>query len=140
MEKLFNNISITAGLLGGIIAKALGGSDTLLYCLLAVIILDYATGVLRAIMNKTLSSSIGFKGLIKKVMIFIVVACSVILSKITDNVIPIRETTIMFFVCNEIISVLENAAEFVNIPPKMKSVLLQLRNTENEEVDSNGNN
>lgn len=137
MEKLFNNVSITTGIIGGIITKLFGSSDTLLYCLLAVIILDYITGVLRAIYSKTLSSEIGFMGLIRKVMIFIVVACSVILTKITDNVIPIRETTIMFFLCNEIISLLENAAEFINIPPKLKSILLQLRDKEDKDNDNN---
>lgn len=127
MEKLFNTTSITAGILGGYLIKLLGGADTLLYCLLIAVIMDYTTGILKAIANKRLSSKVGFKGLTGKVMIFMIVACSVIISKLTEGIIPLRETTIMFFICNEIISLLENAAEFVNIPPKLREILLQLR-------------
>lgn len=133
MEKLFNNTSIFVGIIGGATAKLLGGWDTLLYCLLAVMVLDYITGVLKAVANKNLSSRIGFVGLIKKIMIFIVVACSVILTKITGDVIPLREVTVVFFSCNEMLSLLENAAEFINIPPKLKSVLLQLRDKEDKD-------
>lgn len=127
MEKLFNHFSIWAGIVGGITANLLGGFDDLLYSLLVLVVLDYITGICKAVYNKELSSHKGFKGLLGKIIIFIVVACSVIITRLTGDVIPLRETTIVFFISNELISILENAAEFTALPPCIKDILLQLR-------------
>lgn len=127
IEKLFNGVSIVVGLAGGFLCQWLGGYDVILKALIALVILDYVTGVLKAIYTKTLSSAVGFKGLIRKIVIFIVIATAVIIQMIVGDAIPLREITIIFFLCNEGISLLENASEFVPIPEKLKDTLIQLR-------------
>ena len=128
MAKLFNTISLMGGVLGGFLCKILGGYDDILRALVVLVILDYITGVLKGIVTKTLSSAVGFKGLIKKVFIFIVVATGVIVQVIVGDTIPLREMVIIFFICNEAISLLENSSEFVPIPKKLKDTLIQIRN------------
>lgn len=125
MEKLFNNISVVAGLIGGTIIGVLGGCDLLLKAIVGLVVLDYITGILKAIYTKELSSEVGFKGLLKKITIFIVIAAAYIIQGIIK--IPLREITITFFICNEGLSLLENAATFVPIPQKLKDTLIQLR-------------
>ena len=99
----------------------------MLYTIILFAILDYLTGILKAVYKKELSSEIGFKGIVKKVMIFVVIAVAVSVQRVINNAIPLREIVIVFFICNEALSILENAAEFTNIPPQLKNVLLQLR-------------
>lgn len=129
IEKLFNDVSVIVGLLGGFLSYFLGGYDTILKALIALVVLDYITGVLKAITNKKLSSAIGFYGLIRKIVIFIVVATAVIVQWVIGDTVPLREVTIVFFICNEGISLLENASQFIPIPEKLKAVLIQLRDT-----------
>lgn len=133
MMKLFNTASVVFGLVGGFICQALGGWDVILKALVALVVLDYITGVLKALSTKTLSSAVGFKGLIKKTVIFIVVATAVIIQSVIGEAVPLREITIIFFLCNEGISLLENAAEFVPIPEKLKDALIQLREKSDSE-------
>ena len=130
--KLFNGFSVAVGVAGGFLCQLLGGWDVMLKALVALVVLDYVTGVLKGIYTKTLSSEIGFKGLIRKIVIFIVVATAVIVQSIVGDSIPLREIVIMFFVCNEGISLLENASEFVPIPKKLKETLIQLRENKEE--------
>lgn len=132
IEKLFNDFSIIVSIIGGFLCSFLGGWDVILKALVVIIVLDYITGVLKAICTKTLSSEVGFKGLIRKIVIFIVVALAVIIQEVVGGHIPLREITIMFFVCNEAISLLENASEFIPIPKKLKDTLIQLREKEEE--------
>lgn len=132
LEKMFNLISIAVGFFGGIVCQLLGGWDTVLKALVCLVILDYVTGVLKGITTKTLSSAIGFKGLIKKIVVFIVVATAVIIQGVIGDAVPLREIVIVFFVCNEAISLLENASEFVPIPDKLKETLIQLRETNDD--------
>lgn len=132
MTKLFNTFSIVGGIVGGFLCDFLGGWDVILKALVALVVLDYITGVLKGIYTKTLSSSIGFKGLIRKIIIFIVVATAVIIQSVVGDAVPLREIVIIFFVCNEGISLLENASEFVPIPDKLKNTLIQLREKEDK--------
>lgn len=132
MGKFFNQLSIVGGIVGGFFCKLLGGWDTILSALVALVILDYITGVLKAIVTKTLSSTVGFKGLIKKVVIFIVVATAVVIQSVVGEAVPLREIVIVFFLCNEGISLLENASEFVPVPEKLKETLIQLRDKEDK--------
>ncbi|MEY8366082.1 phage holin family protein [Anaerovoracaceae bacterium 41-7] len=134
MERLFNNISIVTGFLGGFVCSWLGGWDVILRALVFLVVLDYATGVLKALYMRTLSSAVGFKGLLRKIMIFIVVATAVIIQGVVGNSIPLREIVIIFFICNEGISLLENASEFVPIPERLKATLIQLREKEDNHV------
>lgn len=125
--KIFNTLSIIGGVAGGFLCQWLGGWDVILKALVALVILDYITGVLKAIYTKTLSSAVGFKGLIRKIVIFIVIATAVIVQSVVGDSIPLREIVIIFFVCNEGISLLENASQFIPIPEKLKETLIQLR-------------
>lgn len=127
MGKIFNLFSIIVGFFGGIIVSLFGGWDIMLYTILLFCVLDYFTGILKAIYKKELSSEIGFKGIVKKIMVFVVIAVAYNMQKITGNMIPLREIVIVFFICNEALSILENAAEFIKIPQQLKDVLLQLR-------------
>lgn len=130
MEKMFNSISIAFGVIGGLIVSFLGGWDGLAITLVSFIVLDWITGLLKAIYNKNLSSYTGFKGIIKKVVILIVVGVAVLLE--TNMGIPaIREIVMMFFIANEGISLLENVSQMgIPFPEKLKDILIQLRNKE----------
>ncbi len=132
MTKLFNVFSVIGGVVGGFLAKYLGGYDDILRALVILVILDYVTGVLKGIYTKTLSSSIGFKGLIKKIVVFVVVATAVTVQSVISDAIPLREIVIIFFVCNEGISLLENASQFIPIPDKLRDTLIQLRDKEDK--------
>lgn len=127
MEKLFNWISIIFGLIGGFFANLLGGFDTILKALLILIVADYITGLIKGIYLKKLSSEIGFKGILKKFMMLIVIVVSVVMQRLIGNTVAVREIVIMFFICNEALSLLENAAVMIPIPQSLKNVLLQLR-------------
>lgn len=127
MEKYFNLESVAVGVIGGLIAKMLGGWDGLLQTIIALVVLDYLTGVIKAIYLKMLSSEIGFKGILKKIVIFIVIATAQILQRLIGKAIPLREIVIMFFIANEGLSLLENAAILVPIPEKLKETLIQIR-------------
>lgn len=133
MEKMFNGISIAFGVIGGLIVSFLGGWDGLAITLVSFIVLDWITGLLKAIYNKNLSSYTGFKGIIKKVVILIVVGVAVLLE--TNMGIPaIREIVMMFFIANEGISLLENVSQMgIPFPDKLKEILIQLRNKEKGE-------
>ncbi|WP_033166884.1 phage holin family protein [Clostridium sp. KNHs205] len=130
MDKLFNSISLALGMVGGIICSWLGGFDLLLKTIIVLVILDYATGVIKGIYEKKLSSEIGFRGILKKIMIFIVITTAWTIQKLLGEAIALREIVIMFFIVNEALSLLENAAVLIPIPPKLKETLLQLRDKE----------
>ena len=132
MGKLFNWISIFWGIIGGFFSYWLGGWDVLMKTIVFLAVTDYITGVIKGIYLKKLSSEIGFKGLLKKIVMFIVIAVAFVIQRLIGNTIPLREVVIMFYIANEGLSLLENAAVFVPVPDKLKSVLLQLRETESE--------
>lgn len=130
MENLFNKISLTVGVIGGIIAKLLGGFDTLTIALLTLMAFDYITGIIKSIITKNLSSKIGYVGILKKVLILCIVCVSVVIQSILPDSLPIREITLIFFLCNEGLSIIENSATIIPLPEKLKEVLLQLRSSE----------
>lgn len=132
MSKLFNAVSVWGGAIGGIIAYFLGGWDVLLKTIVFLAVFDYITGLIKGFYLKQLSSEVGYKGLLKKVFMFIVIAVAYEIQKFLNHAIALREIVITFYVCNEAISLLENVAEFIPIPDKLKTVLIQLRDTEDE--------
>ena len=121
--------------LGGAAAYLWGPWDALINALIALVALDYVTGVICAAANKRLSSEIGFKGLIKKALIFALVA----VAGVADKVIPatnqaIRAAVILFYIANEAISILENAAELgLPVPEKLKEVLIKTKGEDKAE-------
>lgn len=118
--------------LGAIVGGFLGGKDGLLYALLVLVILDYVTGVLNAIDQKRLSSSVGYKGIARKVLIFVLVGtANVVDVYILGKAGVLRATVIFFYISNEGISILENAAYLgLPVPQKFQSVLKQLHQKE----------
>ncbi|MFV0344311.1 MAG: holin family protein [Anaerocolumna sp.] len=133
MEKIFNTISIVIGVIGGFLCNLLGGGDILLKTIVLLVVLDYVTGIIKGIYEKNLSSEIGFKGILKKIMIFIVIATAWTVQKLLGEAIALREIVIMFFIVNEALSLLENAAVLIPIPDKLKETLLQLRDRSKED-------
>lgn len=101
-----------------------GGIDIALQCLLIAIILDYISGVIKAYITKTLSSSIGLKGILKKVGVLVIVMLAVLVDRVTLNNGGIRTLVIYYFVANEGLSILENlAVAGLPIPKKLKDSL-----------------
>lgn len=124
---------------GGFIAKFLGGFDSLIITLVTLIVIDYVSGVIGAIYEKKLSSTIGYRGIIKKVFMLLVVGVAVALQRIMPDAVPLREITILFFIANEGLSVLENSAKIIPLPQKLKDVLLQLQE-KLDDLSENSNN
>ena len=111
-----------------------GGIDIAMKSLLIVIVIDYITGVMSAIYNKELNSTIGLKGILKKFSYLIIVSLSVILDRIVGDTGAIRTLVIYFFVANDGISIVENIGKMgVPLPKKLTEVLEQLRNKGDEE-------
>ena len=130
MDKVFNWTSTVIGIVGGYFAAIFGQWDSILWALLVIMVLDCLTGVIKAIYTKTMSSEIGFKGLLKKITVLIIVALSNVLQQITGDNVAIREIVIMFYVANEGISVLENVAViYPQMPKAIKDILLQIRDS-----------
>lgn len=92
-----------------------------------ITVVDYITGIAKAVHAKTLSSETGFRGIAKKVLTLSVVALAFVLDQVTGGVLPLREVTIVFFIANEGLSILENAAGAgLPIPQKLVDALEQL--------------
>ena len=144
MKEFWNIIQVALAAVGGWLGYFLGGCDGLLYALIAFVVIDYITGVMCAIYDKNLSSSIGFKGICKKVLIFLMVGIGHILdTKVIGTGSVLRTAFIFFYISDEGISLIENAAHLgLPIPEKLRDVLEQLHNrsekTETKEDNNNG--
>lgn len=105
-----------------------GGIDVALQCLLIAIVLDYVSGLIKAYITKSLSSSIGFKGILKKVAVLIIVMLAVLVDRVTVDNGGIRTLIIYYFVANEGLSILENlAVAGLPIPKKLRDALKILK-------------
>lgn len=138
MKEFWNSIQLVFTAVGGWLGYFLGGCDGLIYTLLAFVVLDYVTGIMCAVVDKRLSSQIGFKGLFKKVLIFALVGVAHLLDvQILGAVGVLRTAVIFFYLSNEGVSLIENAAHLgLPIPAKLKAVLEQLHDrAEKEEED-----
>jgi toxin secretion/phage lysis holin len=137
MKEIWNWIQVVFATVGGWLGYVLGGLDGFLYALLAFVVIDYITGLMCAVLDKKLSSEVGFRGIFKKVLIFALVAVGHI---IDQNVIGdgsvIRTAVIFFYLSNEGISILENTVHIgLPVPQKLKDVLEQLHNRSDKEDD-----
>ena len=115
--------------LGGAVGAVMGGFDGFLYALIVFVVVDYLTGVMVAVLNKNLSSEVGFHGIFKKEVIFALVAVGHIVDTyVIQNGSVIRTAVIFFYLSNEGISILENASVLgLPVPQKLKDVLEQLK-------------
>ena len=135
MKAIWNWIQVTFAVVGGWLGYFLGGWDGFLYALLTFVVIDYITGLMCAVLDKKLSSEVGFRGIFKKVLIFSLVAIGHIIDKnvIGDGSV-IRTAVIFFYLSNEGISMLENTVHIgLPVPQKLKDILEQLHDGSNKE-------
>ena len=135
MKEIWNWIQAAIAVVGGWLGYFLGGWDGFLYALLAFVVIDYVTGIMCAVLDKKLSSEVGFRGIFKKVLIFSLVAVAHIIDKsvIGDGAV-IRTAVIFFYLSNEGVSILENSAHIgLPVPQKLKDILEQLHNRTEDE-------
>ena len=128
MKEFWNTIQLIFSAVGGWLGYFLGGCDGLLYALIAFVVIDYITGVMYAIINRELSSAVGFKGIFRKVLIFLLVGIANIIDvQVIGTGAVLRTAVIFFYISNEGVSLLENAGHLgLPIPEKIKTVLEQL--------------
>ena len=132
MKEVWTWVQIAFSALGGFVGWFLGGVDGFLYALLVFVVIDYITGILCAVADKSLSSEVGFKGICRKVLIFALVGIGNIVDVYVMGEAGILRTAVIFFyLSNEGVSLLENSAHLgLPIPEKLKTVLSQLHNRE----------
>lgn len=137
MKEFWNFIQLAFASVGGWLGYFLGGCDGLLYALLAFVVIDYITGVMCAVADKKLSSSVGFKGICRKVLIFLLVGIGHALDTyVIGNGSVLRTAVIFFYIANEGLSLTENAAHLgLPIPEKLKDVLTQLHERAEKEAE-----
>lgn len=135
MKELWTTIQFLFAGLGGWLGWFLGGCDSLLFALVAFVVIDYITGIMCAVVDKKLSSAVGFKGIFKKVLIFALVGVGHILdTRVIGAGSVLRTAVIFFYLSNEGVSLLENAGHLgLPIPKKLKSILEQLHERSEEE-------
>ena len=128
MKELLTLNKILFSMIGGVIGSLFGELDGILYALLVFIIIDYLTGIFAAVVEKQLSSSIGFRGIFKKIAILFLVS----LGHLIDTAIikqggTIRTMVIFFYLSNEGLSILENTVRIgLPIPEKLQAILKQI--------------
>ena len=134
MKNFIEAVQYAFAALGGAVGAVMGGFDGFLYSLIVFVVVDYLTGIMAAILNKRLSSEVGFHGIFKKVVIFALVAVGHIVdTHVIQNGSVIRTAVIFFYLSNEGISILENASLIgLPVPQKLKDVLEQLRDGKEE--------
>ena len=139
MKEFWNMVQMVFAAVGGWLGYFLGGNDGLLIALVLFVAADYLTGVMCAVSDKVLSSNVGFKGICRKVLIFLLVGIANILDiHVIGTGSVLRTAVIFFYISNEGVSLLENAAHLgLPVPGKIKAVLEQLHDraekTETEE-------
>jgi toxin secretion/phage lysis holin len=136
MKNITNILRTIFAAFGGFVGWFMGGVDSFMYALITFVVIDYVTGVMAAVLERKVSSEIGFKGIFKKILIFIMVGIGNIIDvHLIKNGSAIRSTVIFFYISNEGISILENSAKVgLPIPQKLKDILEQL-NKENINSD-----
>lgn len=126
---------IIFSIIGGTFGALFGGFDMLLITLALFVVMDYLAGIMKAIISKNISSSIGFKGIFKKILIFFMVGVAVRIDMLLGTN-ELRYLVLVFYIINEGISIIENAGTIgLPIPDKIKSVLNELKNKEEKKED-----
>ena len=135
MKEFWNTIQFIFTAVGGWLGYFLGGCDGLLYALLTFVVIDYITGVMCAITDKKLSSAVGFKGICRKVLIFLLVGIANVLDvQVIGTGSVLRTAIIFFYISNEGVSLVGNAAHLgLPVPERIKSVLEQLHDRAEKE-------
>ena len=140
MKEIWYGVQVVIATLGGFLAWFLGGLDGLIYALIGFVSVDYATGILRAVVEKKLSSRIGATGIAKKVATFLLVGIAHIADTyLLGNGGVLRAAVICFYMTNEGVSLLENATAIgLPVPEKIKNILIQLHGKNNDNGGGKG--
>ena len=138
MKEFWNMMQVVFAGIGGWLGYFLGGCDGLIIALILFVVMDYITGIMCAIADKKLSSEVGFKGICRKVIIFMLVGIANIIDvEVIKTGSVLRTAVIFFYLSNEGISLLENAGHLgLPIPEKLKLVLEQLHDKGDSEGSS----
>lgn len=129
---LKDKLEMLIGVLGGVCSYLLGGWDILMPTIIIFMILDYVSGVSASWLTKSLSSEIGYKGLLKKCMIIVMIIMSVRLDSILGDEMIFRNVVTFFYISNEGISIIENCVKLgLPIPTKIKNALEQIKEENN---------
>lgn len=137
LKEIWTGIQVAFTALGGVLGWFFGGVDGFMYALIAFVAIDYVTGVMCAIADHTLSSEVGFKGICRKILIFVLVGVGHILdANVLGQGDVMRTAVIFFYLSNEGVSLLENAGHLgLPIPDKLKEILAQLHNRKEDDDD-----
>ena len=137
MENVLNYFKVIVAAIGTGLTWLFGSWDTALVVLIAFMVLDYITGLLRAWINKEVSSDVGLKGIARKTVIFIVLIVAVLLDRLLNTGTWVFRTLICYFyIANEGISLLENCAGLgLPIPERLKDSLEQIKDGEKKELN-----
>lgn len=135
MKEFWNTLQLAFTVVGGWLGYFLGGCDGLILALLLFVVTDYITGVMCAAIDKKLSSSVGFKGIFRKVLIFMLVGIANIIDfQVIKQGSVIRTAVIFFYLSNEGLSLIENAAHLgLPVPEKLKNVLEQIHDKDRKD-------
>ena len=134
IDLIWTKLQMACAALGGWLGYFLGGIDGLLIALIVFMVLDYITGLMCAVMDKKLSSTVGFRGICKKVLILMLVGVANILDvHVIGTGSALRGAVVCFYLSNESLSLVENAAHIgLPVPERLKDVLAQLHNREDK--------
>ena len=131
IDLIWTKLQMACAALGGWLGYFLGGMDGLMIALIVFMVLDYITGLMCAVMDKKLSSAVGFRGICKKVLILLLVGVASTVDVHVSG--PLRGAVVCFYLSNEGLSLLENAAHIgLPVPERLKEILAQLHNREDK--------
>ncbi|HEN0920927.1 TPA: phage holin family protein [Streptococcus agalactiae] len=132
MKELWNMCQLAFTAVGGWLGYFLGGCDGLIIALLLFVVIDYITGVMCAVVDRKLSSAVGFKGIFRKVLIFMLVGIANIIDvQVIKSGSVLRTAVVFFYLSNEGLSLIENSVHLgLPVPEKLKAVLKQLNDKE----------
>ena len=135
IDLLWARIQAAVTALGGWIGWFLGGVDGMLIALIVLMALDYLSGVMRAVEDRKLSSAVGFRGICKKALILMLVGVANLLdTNVVGGAAVLRGAVLCFYLSNEGLSLLENAACLgLPVPEKLKEILAQLHDRSRKE-------
>ena len=141
IDLIWAKLQMAISVIGGWIGYFVGGVDGLLTALVIFMAADYITGIMCAVADKKLSSSIGFKGIFKKMLIVMLVGIAHIVDiHVVGTGEALRSAVICFYLSNEGISLLENATHLgLPVPDKLKDILSQLHHRNDETATDEGN-
>ncbi len=142
IDLIWAKVQTAVAAIGGYLGYFVGGVDGLMTALIIFMVIDYITGIMCAIVDKKLSSAVGFKGICKKVLIMMLVGVAHIVDlHVVGTGEALRSAVICFYLSNEGVSVIENAGHLgLPIPEKLKEILAQLHNrSDRDNTTDSGN-